>query len=1470
MNKLPRIFIAGFLAIGLALPSPAHALRPELDRSGLEEIFSVLAEESRYEAVSLDEVPRFRDRLGDTAPQYARRLVRDNQAPGIIYLIKNEIPAEQTTLGGTRGKGWYPFPTKNYAWREYFGARLARELGANAADLVIPDLKERETLARYAGVEPEGLYLAQLTLSYRSDSPEVVQTDFRKSFTRNLVIAVLLRKLDFHDGNLGSLADVESLLMSFDTDLILLEEMADMLRYAPNFIGNYFQLHHRGNRVVLKQLFDRIDPEELRQAVHDVETFPLEDWLDQMRRTPGIPWAKIKPLADRLRAQQKSIRDDFQNLMDRLLVHPAVTDIQEGDRRFVVRMQEVLTPTTLAGLEERRERVLQKLGNEIGQLTQFPLTIIRTGGRKGIRVAYEDVTEGIIVGGFIPMSQLLDIPADWIPPLKIRRWVKARQKQKGWLLARVKDISRNRKSAQPVYFASQVPIARFLSDLLEDGADPRGWLVDAYHDVNRWKNISREGRAQILRWLAEHTEGVRDPEPLKRMFEWLAPSLAETAEARQWAEKGMKALAAQGQQSLAPRTPAPHIRWADGALRFDHPVSEPVDDLWPEEDRRAVELEVKKLVSTFYARNKAAKYSRRTPVRIIARRESHVARPPNLRIRDPMKWQPVNGNGLVAVEEDAAGSVLVVPLDDGFLDLLRSQHDGKLQHFVRSGDLLHLQASFYAAMRQLTSTGLEERQFQSADELVQFLEQTRPQRVAHPEKAGGTHFYTTLYPDLPLVEKIPHTDQVMRSVRLAQERLGGLTLGFVVWEQASRRRIFMESVSSLKVTLEREAAARNLDKGRALLQRFFELTTNIVRRGVLDWDAKLENYGVTPDGRVVLLDIGGLVKVEDALEEPDFEEADLAFFRKTLGKGVPAELSADYQALEAQFGFDPLHVMETLESQKDQDPPQPVQWIPSFRTGLEEGPRHRVAVIGAGPAGIGVAQSLVDLGDEVDLFDEKALYGGLAVFGVYPNKEDPMKLAYRFKSLGPTVVMPGVHFYGGVRVGKDGDLTLDDLRQLGYSAVVVAIGAEGSKPLRIPGERPGLPGLYQAKDLVAFYQGDPAASGLDPRLGSISILIGIGNVTVDTTHYAIHRRDYEAVDRFVQSLTREEQKKLLQSLKQRLPEEGQLRRNLGFYRPGVGRTVDVDKLREVLQRADLGEFRERLEQAWESTADIPSTREVYWVARRGPEQKAFEPKEVDVLAPYIDLDDLRAELRRVAPELGWDPADAEAMEQRLHQLLFGHPKTGMLQGNPAEKLKRFGTRLGLDEARIRMRFLLRGHSIEGDHADGIVFARNRMDGGRLEETNELADKQQLFGKEPVDSVVLSIGNEHDEDFGIQTRRGLFETRVDRLVGEGPSPLSRYFEAADSEGLFLTGWARTPSTGKVGEAMSDGRNTVQIAVAPYLSERSDSRRDARVLAAQRADLNRILAEKGIQAVSGGQATALPRLVHPKWLSAQRPG
>lgn len=63
MNKLPRIFTAGFLALGLALPNPAWALRPQTDRSGLEEKLSIHPQpvEGQELRTGLEEWPGFLD-----------------------------------------------------------------------------------------------------------------------------------------------------------------------------------------------------------------------------------------------------------------------------------------------------------------------------------------------------------------------------------------------------------------------------------------------------------------------------------------------------------------------------------------------------------------------------------------------------------------------------------------------------------------------------------------------------------------------------------------------------------------------------------------------------------------------------------------------------------------------------------------------------------------------------------------------------------------------------------------------------------------------------------------------------------------------------------------------------------------------------------------------------------------------------------------------------------------------------------------------------------------------------------------------------------------------------------------------------------------------------------------------------------------------------------------------------------------
>jgi ferredoxin--NADP+ reductase len=86
-----------------------------------------------------------------------------------------------------------------------------------------------------------------------------------------------------------------------------------------------------------------------------------------------------------------------------------------------------------------------------------------------------------------------------------------------------------------------------------------------------------------------------------------------------------------------------------------------------------------------------------------------------------------------------------------------------------------------------------------------------------------------------------------------------------------------------------------------------------------------------------------------------------------------------------------------------------------------------------------------------------------------------------------------------VTVGTQGDLTLDDLRALGFQAILVTAGAQGTKWLGLPGEE--WEGVYHAKDVVYFYNNLPPYSQKKYFFGKRCAVIGAGNVMLDITHY---------------------------------------------------------------------------------------------------------------------------------------------------------------------------------------------------------------------------------------------------------------------------------------------------------------------------------------------------------------------------------
>ena len=158
-----------------------------------------------------------------------------------------------------------------------------------------------------------------------------------------------------------------------------------------------------------------------------------------------------------------------------------------------------------------------------------------------------------------------------------------------------------------------------------------------------------------------------------------------------------------------------------------------------------------------------------------------------------------------------------------------------------------------------------------------------------------------------------------------------------------------------------------------------------------------------------------------------------------------------------------------------------------------------VVVIGAGPAGLYAANHLADQGAQVALLNRDIKPGGLAEYGIFHNKHR-MKNGLR-KQFRKLLEHPNIHYYGNVVIGESGDICLDDLREVGFQAIMVTVGAQGTKWLGLPGE--DLNGVYHAKDLVYHFNQLPPFSQKNYPVGDRVVIIGVGNVMIDIANYCI-------------------------------------------------------------------------------------------------------------------------------------------------------------------------------------------------------------------------------------------------------------------------------------------------------------------------------------------------------------------------------
>jgi ferredoxin--NADP+ reductase len=158
-----------------------------------------------------------------------------------------------------------------------------------------------------------------------------------------------------------------------------------------------------------------------------------------------------------------------------------------------------------------------------------------------------------------------------------------------------------------------------------------------------------------------------------------------------------------------------------------------------------------------------------------------------------------------------------------------------------------------------------------------------------------------------------------------------------------------------------------------------------------------------------------------------------------------------------------------------------------------------VAVIGAGPAGIYAAQTLAAHGAQVVLLNRDLKPGGLAEYGIFPTKHK-MKEGLR-KQFRTILANDAIHYFGDVAVGRCADIQLEEFFALGVDAVLVTVGAQGTKWLGLEGE--DLAGVYHAKDLVYHYNNLPPFSTRAFPVGRRVVIVGAGNVMLDIAHWAV-------------------------------------------------------------------------------------------------------------------------------------------------------------------------------------------------------------------------------------------------------------------------------------------------------------------------------------------------------------------------------
>lgn len=151
----------------------------------------------------------------------------------------------------------------------------------------------------------------------------------------------------------------------------------------------------------------------------------------------------------------------------------------------------------------------------------------------------------------------------------------------------------------------------------------------------------------------------------------------------------------------------------------------------------------------------------------------------------------------------------------------------------------------------------------------------------------------------------------------------------------------------------------------------------------------------------------------------------------------------------------------------------------------------RVAIVGAGPAGVYAADMLMKSGTPVsiDLLERQPAPYGLIRYGVAP---DHPRIKGIITALRQVLTKPQLRLIGNVAYGVD--VKLEDLRRY-YDAVIFTTGADKDLDLPIPGI--DLPGSFGGAEFVSWFDGHPDVPRTWPLEATSIAVIGAGNVGLD-------------------------------------------------------------------------------------------------------------------------------------------------------------------------------------------------------------------------------------------------------------------------------------------------------------------------------------------------------------------------------------